>query len=66
MDYQNLTDDELQTQIYATRVKLDQYEDQLSQTDNSVDKAKMRSEMTHLNHLKVEANRRGLNINGLQ
>ena len=62
MNYQNMSDEELIQLIKETRSTLEDYEKQLNESDNSVNKAGMRSEMTRLNHLKLEANRRSLKI----
>lgn len=63
MNYNDLNDTELLQLITDTRKKLDSFEVELNQADNSVDKAAMRAEMTRLNHLKLEANKRSLDVN---
>jgi len=62
MNFRDVCDEELIQIIEETRRKLDDYEAKLNQADNSVDKAAMRALMTTFNHLKLETNRRGLDL----
>lgn len=60
MNFNQIPDEELIQSIAETRRNLDEFEAKLNQSDNSVDKVAMRAQMTRLNHLKLEANKRGL------
>lgn len=62
MNYQALSDEDLKNQLDETRRRLQEYEAALSHQDNSVDVKTMRAEMTLLNHLKMEAHRRGWRV----
>lgn len=62
MNYSDISDQELLQLIAETREKLDAFAADLDRSDNSVNKAAMRAEMTRLNHLKLEANKRSLTI----
>lgn len=60
MDAQTLSDQELQTEINALRMTLHDQEGKIERGEDSASRPELRSMMTRLNQLSIEARRRGL------
>ncbi len=57
---EKMTDEELLEHIHKIRHLLDTYQKQLESGNQSIEVDNMREEMSRLNHLKLEARKRGL------
>jgi len=64
MDLESLTDDALLEEIHRHRRQLDHLRQQLETGQGTVEAEDLRRRMSNLNHLKLEARRRGLSVDG--
>ena len=64
MNLESLTDDELVEEIHRNRKQLEHLRVQLETGQGTVDPGDLRRRMSNLNHLKMEARRRGLSVDG--
>ncbi len=64
MNFSSYTRERLLEEIQQTRERLDTIRIQLESGQSGVDYNEMRTDMSRLNHLKLEAKKRGLTIEG--
>jgi hypothetical protein len=57
---QELSDNEIMEQIHEARKWIDKYQELINENKSEVDVKDIRKEMSKLNHLKMEARKRGL------